>query len=184
MKASCLVSWAFCCSSFFFFFFSFFRIMHVCMGLDVWVNVFTMPFLCADSGPWRKMSRAWPPMSAIMTSSASTCPSHQESAWRAAEARQEIKGYCRRGYKWHCWHAILEYLLNTPTKVFCQYCRRQEGLRCVALLRSICRATWPSPTTSVDRKRTSKWKHHVWWVEHFVILLLFFIFFIFYFILF
>ena len=63
--------------------------MHGCMGIDVWVNVFTMPFLCADSGPWRKMSRAWPPMSAITTSSGSTCPSDQESAWRAAEARQE-----------------------------------------------------------------------------------------------
>ena len=59
------------------------------MGMDVWVNVFTMPFLCADSGPWRKMSRAWHTMSAITTSSDSTCPSHQESAWGAAEARQE-----------------------------------------------------------------------------------------------
>ena len=28
-------------------------------------------------------------MSAITTSSGSTCPSHQESAWGAAEARQE-----------------------------------------------------------------------------------------------
>ena len=53
------------------------------------MNVFRMPFLCADSGPWRKMSRAGPPMSATTTSSGSTCPSHQESAWRAAEARQE-----------------------------------------------------------------------------------------------
>ena len=59
------------------------------MGMDMWVNVFTMPFVCADSGPWRKMSRAWPPMSAISTSSDSTCPSHQESACGAAEARQE-----------------------------------------------------------------------------------------------
>ena len=59
------------------------------MGMDVWVNVFTMPFLCADSGPWWKMSRAWPAMSAITTSSGSTCPSRQESAWGAAEARQE-----------------------------------------------------------------------------------------------
>ena len=65
------------------------RSTHGWMGMDVWVNVFTMPFLCADSGPWRKMSRAWPPMSAITTSSGSTCPSHQESAWGAAEARQE-----------------------------------------------------------------------------------------------
>ena len=66
-----------------------FRSTHGWMGMDVWVNVFTMPFLCADSGPWRKMSRAWPPMSAITTSSGSTCPSHQESAWGAAEARHE-----------------------------------------------------------------------------------------------
>ena len=29
-------------------------------------------------------------MSAITTSSGSTCPSHQESAWGAAVARQEI----------------------------------------------------------------------------------------------
>ena len=66
-----------------------FRSVPGCVGMDVWVNVFTMPFLCADSGPWRRMSRAWPPMSAITTSSGSTCPGHQESAWGAAEARQE-----------------------------------------------------------------------------------------------
>ena len=82
-KASCLVSWGFSCLL------VCFRSVHGWMGLDVWVNVFTMSFLCADSGPWRKMSRAWPPMSAITTSSGSTCPSHQESAWGAAEARQE-----------------------------------------------------------------------------------------------
>ena len=66
-----------------------FRSTHGWMGMDVWVNVFTMPFLCAYSGPWRKMSRAWPAISAITTSSDSTCLSHQESAWGAAEARQE-----------------------------------------------------------------------------------------------
>ena len=69
--------------------FCFLRSVHAFMWMDVWVNVFTMPFLCADSGPWRKMSRAWPPMSAIMTSLGSTCPNHQESAWGAAEATQE-----------------------------------------------------------------------------------------------
>ena len=74
----------------FFFSFFFFRSVHgVCNGMDVWMNVFTMPFLCADSGPWSKMSRAWPPMSAITTSSGTTCPSHQESAWGATKARQE-----------------------------------------------------------------------------------------------
>ena len=51
--------------------------------------LFMMPILCADSGPRRKISRAWTPISAIMTSSGSTCPSHQESAWGAAEAWQE-----------------------------------------------------------------------------------------------
>ena len=73
-----------------FFFFFFLSSVHGWMGMDVWVNVFKMPFLCADSGPWREMSRAWPPMSAITTSSGSTCPSHQESAWSQAG-----KGYCR-----------------------------------------------------------------------------------------
>ena len=47
------------------------------------MNVFTMQLLCADSGPWSTMSRACPPLSA------KTCPSHQESTWKAAEARQE-----------------------------------------------------------------------------------------------
>ena len=70
-------------------FLRFFSSVHGCMGMDVWVNVFAMPFLCADSGQWRKMSRAWPAMSAITTSSGSTCPSHQESAWGAVEAIQE-----------------------------------------------------------------------------------------------
>ena len=32
--------------------------VHGCMGMDVRVNVFTMPFLCANSGPCRTMSRA------------------------------------------------------------------------------------------------------------------------------
>ena len=86
-KASCLVSWAFCCCCFCSSFF--FRSLHGCMGMDVWVNVFRMPFLRADCGPWRKMSRAWPAMSAITTSSGSTCPSHQESAWVAVEAIHE-----------------------------------------------------------------------------------------------
>ena len=63
--------------------------VHGWMGKDVWVNVFTMPFLCADSGKWRTMSRAWPPMSAMTRSLVTTCPSHQESAWWAAKARQE-----------------------------------------------------------------------------------------------
>ena len=62
------------------------RSVHGWMGMDVWVNVFTMPILCADSGPWRKMSRAWPAVSAIATSSGTTWPNHQESAWGAAEA--------------------------------------------------------------------------------------------------
>ena len=35
-----------------------FRSVHGWMGMDVWVNVFRMPYLCADSGPWRMMSRA------------------------------------------------------------------------------------------------------------------------------
>ena len=66
--------------------FSFSRSVHGCMGMDVWVNVFTMPFLCVDPGPWRRMGRAWPATSA-KTTSATTC--HQDSAWRVAESRQD-----------------------------------------------------------------------------------------------
>ena len=108
-KPSCLVSWGF---SFFFFFF-FLGSVHGWMGLDVWVNIFAMSFLCADSGPWRKMSRAWPPISAITTSSVSTCSSHQESAWWAAEARQEkvIVGVVGKGIVvGKCWRKCWTHL--------------------------------------------------------------------------
>ena len=100
--------------SFFFFIFFFFRSVHgVCMGMDVWMNVFTMPFLCADSGPWSKMSRAWPPMSAITTSSVTRCPSQQESAWGATEARQEkvILEVVRKGiFVVKCWSVCWTHL--------------------------------------------------------------------------
>ena len=81
----CMGEWEYMCE----FCFVCFRSVHGWLGMHVWVNVFTMPLLCADSGPRRKMSRAWPPVSVKTTSSDSTCPSHQKSAWGAAEARQE-----------------------------------------------------------------------------------------------
>ena len=62
---------------------------------------------------------------------------------------------------------MLEYLLNTSTNVFCQYCPRREGLRRGAVVR--CQASWPPPTTTLDRKRTSKRRHHVWSVERFAL---------------
>ena len=145
-----------------------FSSVHGWMVMDVWVNVFTMPFLRTDSGPWRKMSRAWPAMSAITTSSGSTCPSHQESAWGAAEARQEkvivevVRKSTDAGWCWNiCWTHL--------QMVFCQYCPRREDLRRGAVMRSQCRASWPSPTTTLDRKRTRKGRHDVWWVEGFAL---------------
>ena len=146
-------------------FLPYFSSVHGCMGMDVWVNVFTMPFLCADSGPWRKMSRAWPAMSAITTSSGSTCPSHQESAWGALEAIQErfIMEDIRKGI---VVGEMLHYVLNTSTNVFCQYCPRREVLRRGTGLTSICQASRLSPT--VTSKRTRKQRYHVWWVELFV----------------
>ena len=94
-------------------FLPFFRSVCGRMGMDVWVNVFRMPFLSADSGPWRKMSRAWPAMSAITTSSGSTCPSHQESAWGAVEAIEEkvIVETVRNGIVlWKRWSMCWTYL--------------------------------------------------------------------------
>ena len=94
--------------------------VHGWMGKDVWVNVFRIPFLCADSGPWRKMSRAWPAMSAITTSSGSTCPSHQESAWGTAEARQEnvivevVRNGIVAGRCWSiCWTHVQTFSVST-----------------------------------------------------------------------
>ena len=43
---------------FFLFSFFFFKSVNLFLGMDVCVNVFTIPFLCANCGPWRKMSRA------------------------------------------------------------------------------------------------------------------------------
>ena len=150
-----------------------FRSVHGWMGMDVWVHVFTTPFLCADSGPWRKMPRAWPAMSAIMTSSGSTCPSHQESAWWAAEARQEnvIVEVVRKGIiaglcSIVCWTHLQMFSISTVLG--------EKAFDVGAVLSRICKASLPSPTTTLDRKRTSKPKHHVWWVEHFALLLFFF----------
>ena len=133
---------------------------HGWMRKDVWVNVFTMPFLCADSGPWRKMSRTWPPMSAITTSSGSTCPSHQESVWGAAEARQErdiveIVRKCISAGRCSiiCWTHLQMFSVSTVPG--------EEASDVGAVLKSICQASWTSPTTTLDRKRTTKWRRHM-----------------------
>ena len=125
-----------------------FRSTHGWMGMDVWVNVFTMPFLCADSGPWRKMSRAWPPMSAITTSSGSTCPSDdQESAWGAAEARQERvivevvrKAIVAGQFVFICWTHLQIFSVSTVL-------RREDHGR-GPVLKSIFQTFWPSPTAN------------------------------------
>ena len=36
-----------------------FSSVHGWMGMDLWVNVLTMPFLCAVSGPWRNLESCW-----------------------------------------------------------------------------------------------------------------------------
>ena len=158
-KASCLVSWGFYSVSF--------RSVYGWVGMDVLVNVFTMPFLCTDSGTWRKMSRAWPAMSAITTSSGSTWPNHQESAWGAAEARQEkvILEVVRKGIiagrcSIICWTHLLMFSVSTVG---------EKASDVGAVLRSICQAFWHSPTTTLDRKRTTKRRRHVWWVEGFAL---------------
>ena len=105
----------------FLFLFSVFCFWRVCMAVWelMWVNVFRMSFFCTDSGPWRKMSRAWPAMSAITTTLGSTCLSHQESAWGAAEARQER---ARRPLMW----SSPEEHLPSFLKVACQYTGQEE----------------------------------------------------------
>ena len=68
---------------------------------------------CAQTGLWRTMSRAWPAMSAITTSSGSTCPSHQESAWGTAEASQErviLEVAIKAIVVWKCWRTCWAHL--------------------------------------------------------------------------
>ena len=135
-------------------------VLGVCMGgwewMCEWMFAFTMPFLCVDSGPWRRMSGAWPAMSAITTSSGSACPSHRVSTWVDAELRQER----------FLWLLLLRVLLPADVvehiyKCFCEYCPRRGGLRRVAVVRSICQASLPSPTTTLDRKRTTQPRRHI-----------------------
>ena len=64
---------------------------------------------------------------------------------------------------------MLQYLLKISTNVFCHCCPRREGVRRGTVLSSRCLASWPSPSTTVDRKRTSKRRHHVWSVERFAL---------------
>ena len=66
---------------------------------------------------------------------------------------QAGKCWCTGCLKEHCFCVMLEYVLYISTNVYCQYCPRREGLRCEAVLRSICQASWPSPTATLDRKR-------------------------------
>ena len=142
--------------------------VHGCMGMDVWVNVFTTPFLCADSGPWRKMSRAWPAMSAIMTSSGSTCPSHQESAWWAAEARQEkvIVEVVRKGIiAWKCWSMCWTHLqmFSVSTVLGGKASDVEQSWGASAKLPG--RRQPPH----WNRERTTKRRRHVWSVERFAL---------------
>ena len=64
----------------------------------------------------------------------------------------------------HCCLEMLEYVLNTSRNMLCQYCRRRAVLRRGTALRSSCEASWPSPTSTLDKKRTIKQRHHDWWV--------------------
>ena len=114
--------------------------------------------------------RAWPAMSAITTSSGSTCPSHQESAWGAAEARQErvivevvtkgiVVGKC-----WSmCWTHLQMFSVSTVL--------RDKASDVEQSLGSSAKLPGPSHTSTLDRKRTSKRRHHVWWVERFAVVL-------------
>ena len=154
-------------SSFYFIFslfFFFWRSVNGWMRIDVWVNVFRMPFLCADSGPWREMSRAWPPMSVITTSSSSTCPSHQESAWWAAEARQErvIVEVDRKGIVvGKCWRMRWTLLQKFSVSTVLG----EKASDVVKSWGAGAKLTKKLPTITLDRKRTIKRRHHVWWVE-------------------
>ena len=125
------------------------------------MNVFTMPFFGADSGPWRKMSRARPATSAITTSSGCTCPSHRESAW----------GNRKPGRKGLLWRLLERRLLAGDVGIFVEHI-----YKCFVPLLSyasdvgqslgagvkLLGPSFPSPTATLDRKRTTKRRRHVW----------------------
>ena len=115
--------------------------------------------------------RAWPGKSAIMTSSGCMCPSHQEWAWGAAEVRQEkvLVEVLRKALLPGNVGVFVEHIY----KCFLSALPRRESLRSAAVLRSRCQAFWPSPTSTLDRNRTSKWRHHICSGEHFTLFFLF-----------
>ena len=65
-------------------------------------------FFCADSVHWRRMPRAWPPMSTMMMSLCSMYQSHQESSagWTDRAGQELIiveavsKGFVLQGFVW------------------------------------------------------------------------------------
>ena len=162
------MSWAFCCCCFCTF-------LGVCVGVWEWMCEW-MSFQChscaqtLDRGEWclgadlnvRDNDIIRLHVSESPGFSLGSCSSHPGI------------GYCGDCYKGYCCREMLQYVVITSTNVFCQYCPRREVLRRGTVLSSICQASWPSPTTTLDRKRTSKEKHHVWWVERFLVLLLLF----------
>ena len=119
-----------------------FRSVHGWVGMHVEEKVclYDAILVRRTNGLWRKMSRAWPSKSTITTSSVTTWPGYQESAWGAAQARQErvVFKIVRKG---HCCRATLESLMNTSTNVLYQYCPRQEGIWSGSVLMRICQAT-------------------------------------------
>ena len=111
-----------------------------------WMYDFTMTVICTDSGLWGKMLRAWPAMSSMMTSSGSTWQSHQESAWRVAQARKDGRSWM----KGQCWSWMVS---NTSANCFFKYCLRWEGLQSRQALRSRQQPSRMSPTTLDSSRR-------------------------------
>ena len=87
----------------------------------------------------------------------------------------DVLGAGRKGLLWrllerpllpgNCF-VFLEHIYKS-TNIFCQYRPRRENLGRGPVLKSICQAFWRSTTTTLDRKRTTNRRRHVWWVECF-----------------
>ena len=149
-----MVSWGFCCL------FVSFRSVHGCMGVNVWVEICLYDAIL--------VRRLWTVEKAVLGHDLQCrrYRHHQAPRVRFTGIQPgELLKAVRKGLLWRfldkallsgnagvCVEHIWKCVLSVP---------RYEGLGRGAVVRSISQASWPSPTDTLDRKRTTQRRRHI-----------------------